>query len=60
MSVESDFEMLVGLLKLGTQLYSFPPLADNIKKMVIPSIPEDKDKQDAAYREYVKSAVSHV
>ncbi|KAK1235754.1 hypothetical protein PQX77_001012 [Marasmius sp. AFHP31] len=56
MSVESDFEMLVGLLKLGTKLYTFPPLSDNIKEMVIPSIPEDKDKQDEAYREYVRSA----
>ncbi|KAJ8083481.1 hypothetical protein PM082_009355 [Marasmius tenuissimus] len=56
MSVESDFEMLVGLLKLGTKLYTFPPLSDNIKEMVIPSIPEDKDKQDEAYGEYVRSA----
>ncbi|KAL0572987.1 hypothetical protein V5O48_008978 [Marasmius crinis-equi] len=56
LSVESDFEMLVGLLKLGTKLYSFPPLSDSVKGLVFPSLPEDESKRDQALREYVRSA----
>ncbi|KAL0572990.1 hypothetical protein V5O48_008981 [Marasmius crinis-equi] len=56
LSVESDFEMLVGLLKLGTKLYSYPPLANNVKGLVFPSLPEDESKRDQVLREYVRSA----
>ncbi|KAF9262839.1 alcohol oxidase [Marasmius fiardii PR-910] len=56
LSVESDFEMLVGLLKLGTKLYTCPPISKHIKEMVIPQLPEEEGKVDEAYREYVRKA----
>ncbi|KAF9262836.1 alcohol oxidase [Marasmius fiardii PR-910] len=56
LSVESDFEMLVGLFKLATKLYTFPPISKHIKEMVIPQLPEEEGKVDEAYREYVRNA----
>ncbi|KAG7096062.1 hypothetical protein E1B28_006743 [Marasmius oreades] len=56
LSVESDFEMLVGLFKLATKLYTLPPLSNHIKEMVMPQLPEEKEKVDEAYREYVRNA----